>query len=209
MLELPGNPGKGECTVLKCFTRNETIVGGRVIQGRKRRQARAKPFAHSAGVEGEDIELSRSETHIQDRDIFSSASCKVPNGDHAREAEQQPKGLSVDTSASAMPHKRRRKRHSGASINGTFTIMENGHIPINGRAHSSDYEDQGEIEHSIEEAEVPEKLDEAHMSGAWVKCMVASEDGQWLAMCDTSGHSLIFNLDILQASLLRQTRIKG
>jgi hypothetical protein len=103
--------------------------------------------------------------------------------------------------------KKMRKREQKA-----LPISSNGHADTNGYINGNingdvemgnghdDVDVEGDEEDLVTEAE-----EEKGESGLWVKCLAASEDGQWLGIGDLAGSISIFNLDTLRVSLVRRT----
>lgn len=70
---------------------------------------------------------------------------------------------------------------------------------VNGEPNgASDAEDEEEEEED-DDAEISEER-ERSTPGAWIVCLAASEDGQWLATSDLLGRIAIYNLDTLRVS---------
>lgn len=75
----------------------------------------------------------------------------------------------------------------GKHVNGTDADVE-----MNGNDDDEKHEDEGPT--------AKNNVEEKVSDGAWVSCLAASEDGQWLASSDTRARVTIYNLDTLQVS---------
>ena len=58
--------------------------------------------------------------------------------------------------------------------------------------------DEDEVEDDEDEQDQEER--KTRTPGAWIVCLAASEDGQWLATSDLLGRIAIYNLDTLRVS---------
>lgn len=96
---------------------------------------------------------------------------------------------------------RRRQRKlakMNGQVNGHVTPTSNGHGET--ETQDADIEMNGDDEHEQERVEL-EEAEEANVEdGAWIACLAASEDGQWLVSSDTQGRVTVYNLDTLQVS---------
>lgn len=77
---------------------------------------------------------------------------------------------------------------------------------VNGNGNGDDVEMNGNVngddekhEHDDEE-EAGDDAGESSGDQAWISCLAASDDGQWLVSSDTNGRVTIYNLDTLQVS---------
>jgi len=183
--------------VLKCFTRNEAMVDGRVVKGRKARQRKVRK-REQMGVQGDHGAgqvNGHSGTDSEDVEMIADGVVDVPNGQKEDQAEEDlPNGhTNGDSRHPQTPGPRRKRKHRATMSDGHHEAVQNGGGDLNGDEQSPD-DDEGEADDASSSAEV-QSLD---ASGAWISCMAASHDGQWLALCATSGRTSVFNLDTLQ-----------
>ena len=67
---------------------------------------------------------------------------------------------------------------------------------------SDDEEDEGN-------EDVSEETKVSSTPGAWIACLAASEDGQWLATSDLLGRIAIYNLDTLRVSIAAYRHVRA
>jgi U3 small nucleolar RNA-associated protein 4 len=90
--------------------------------------------------------------------------------------------------------------HSLSTPNGKAEHIANG-VSYDEDAVLVDKED-GQVDQTEDGADSSDEdsdgIAEQKASGAWISCLTASEDGQWLALSDLSGRTEVYSLDTLQ-----------
>jgi hypothetical protein len=91
-----------------------------------------------------------------------------------------------------------RRKDRRALLNGNVNGNVNGNEDKND-VEGGDVNMNGHAEDVEEDSEEDVKVDQVD-NEAWIKCLAASEDGQWLAIGDLAGSIAVFSLDTMRVS---------
>ena len=195
VLELPAGDEGGEVVVVKCFTLQEAMVNGRVVKGRKKRRSTAREHEATMSQTGNLQPNGHAVAGDEDLIMPSEEGLSLPNGliKTAEGAESVSTNGQNHNGALDMRTDEQVRRASAA--NGHDLAVPNGKAGHGGvdADQSSDQDDQ-----DAEDSILPALVHSSDPGGAWISIMAASDDGQWLVLCDTFGRTSVYNLDTLQ-----------
>jgi len=255
VLELSASDKPNDVIVLKCLTREESTVGGRVIKsGKVKRRIPRKARKNREIKVNEQLSTMNGHSGAIDVEMLPNGTKDLPDG-HDSEADGIREDFSGgrvngDAGEATMAQRKRKKllrldanedddgedhgesnddeiaeltgddvtawkpiatgdsaRETALPNGGTrddtgsskptvsADTVANGKVKVNGgRSGSENDEDEAD------EVIAPVVDQSSEETCAWISCMAASDDGQWLVLCDTSGRTSVFNLDTLQVS---------
>ena len=181
--------------MVKCFTRKEAAVNGSVAKGRKKRKITMTENGTTMNQKANGQPNGHRETGDENMTTPTEAVTSPPNGDIAIAEGVKPVSIiSIQKNRTFdMPTNGQLKRAS--ATNGHVFAIPNGkagHGSVS-TDHPSDQDEQ-----DAEDSIIPAVVRSSDLHGAWISIMAASDDGQWLAICDTCGQTSVYNLDTLQ-----------
>ncbi|RSH87122.1 U3 small nucleolar RNA-associated protein [Saitozyma podzolica] len=193
--------------VSKCFPREETTVGGRVIKSVPAERTR-KP----TGARGTSGQAERR-AHVLGKEVDVGGGRKVvipPMPGSAKKTRRLPKEEAIERAKAkeewekSFIDKARAEAETEDAKAAEVAEAARRQLVANGDGDEEDKEEsESDEEDEDDEMDGDDDNDNEKKAGvradaAWVSSLAASEDGQWLAVADLEGRVTIFNLDTLQ-----------